>query len=149
MSLMREIGLMSRFLGKIVTKLSSGKSLDEWVQGYLLNFCLQNELTDTNLKKYLSDPSPTHKSYYLRTHIGTATIGDYKPYDTGLIVTADEGCGYTWGHLFPIEHSPKSLQSYRNYKIAYRDDTYQSFHNYFIFKTCDRDYTELADSTKE
>ena len=51
MNLLTEIGLMSRFLGKIVTKLSSGKSLDEWVQGYLLNFCIQNELTDTNLKK--------------------------------------------------------------------------------------------------
>ena len=94
----------------------------------------------------MSDPSPTHKSYYLRTHIGTAT---YKDYDTGLIVTADEGSGYTWGHLFPIEHSPKSLQRYRNYKIDYQDGTYQSFHNYFIFKTCDSDYTELADSTKE
>ena len=44
----------------------------------------------------LCDPSPTHKSYYLRTHIGTATYnGEYKGYDTGLIVTADEGCGYT------------------------------------------------------
>ena len=44
----------------------------------------------------LRDPSPAHKSYYVRTHIGTATDnGEYKGYDTSLIVTADEDCDYT------------------------------------------------------
>ena len=44
----------------------------------------------------LCDPSPAHKSYYVRTHIGTATYnGEYKGYDTSLIVTADEDCDYT------------------------------------------------------
>ena len=50
------------------------------------------------------------------------------------MVEVCKGCGYTRGHLFPIKHSSKSLQSYRNYKISYQDDTYQSLHNYLFLK---------------
>ena len=131
---------MSRFLGKILSKTLTGKSLDDYVNEGLFNFCVSNGLTNTNLKKFLIDTSPTHQSYYLRTHIGTVT---HEGQEQGLIVTYDEGCGYTWGHLFPSNFSLKREESVKEYK---RNGVTSTFHNHFLFDTCNNDFSNLIDS---
>ena len=134
---------MSRFLGKLLVRALTGESFEANVTNALSNFYLKNNLTDVKLKKYLIDKSEIHNSYYRRHLIGRAKHNGKK---TGVIITHDEGCGYTSGRLFPIKYAKQAKRTASEYKKEKKQGYVNCLSSYFLFRTCDHDYTGLIDS---
>ena len=132
---------MRRLISNIATKLLTGRSMESYVDERLVNFYERNQIFSTKLTSYRSDQSPTHPNLMIRTYIGTARKNS-KP--IGLVISYDEGCGYTHGYSVSIEKIDKVRLSYYNYKLE--PDHYREFSGYFRGKVCGGKATHLIDS---
>ena len=135
---------MRRFLGNLVGKALTGKSFDDRNQENFINFCIANNLINTDVKKYRVDRDPMFSNFWNQTYIGTCTRNK-KRY--GLVMTIDENTGYTCGELFLPEHSSKRDDAVYVYKKT-QDLHYSSLQGYFIHEFCDSKSEQLDDSNK-
>jgi len=134
---------MKRLLGNILTKTLTGKSIDDRNQENFMNFCLANNLTNTDVQKYRLDKDPMDPRFWNQTYIGTC-VKDSKKF--GLVVTIDENTGYAHGDLFQAEHASMRDKAIADYKKT--DCVHGSFQSFFIYEVCNSESTELDDSIK-
>jgi len=132
---------MRRLMSKIATKILTGKSMEEYANEKLVDIYEQNQIFSAKLKSFAADPSPTHPDLKERTYIGTARKAS-KP--IGLIISYDEGCGYTHGYVVAVSHIKEVRGKYYDYKI--NSLHYRNFSSYFLYEVCGGNSTTLIDS---
>jgi hypothetical protein len=130
-----------RLLSSIATKMLTGKSLEDYANERLVEIYEKNHIFSANLKSYLADPSPTHPYLKERTYIGTARMNSEA---VGLIISYDEGCGYTHGYVVPINRIKVVRGKYYDYKI--NPLHYREFSTYFVYEVCGGYSSTLIDS---
>jgi len=117
---------MRRFLGNLVGKALTGKSTDDRNQENFTNFCLANNILNTNMKKYRIDRDPQNPNFWEQTYIGTCMHGNG---NYGLIVSVSEYTGFTNGELFLVTDVDKRDDAVLNYKI--NNQGYPEFYLYW------------------
>ena len=117
---------MKRFLGNLVGKALTGKSFDDRNQENFINFCLANNISNTNMKKYRIDRDPMNPNFWEQTYIGTCMHGND---NYGLIVSVSEDTGFTQGELFLVTDVDKRDIAVLDYKINNRG--FRDFNGYW------------------
>jgi len=135
---------MIRLVNNMVNKLLGGESLDEINQENFTNFCLCNNLTNTNMKKYRIDKDEQNPNCWNQTYLGTCTHeGETK----GLIVTISEWVGFTKGELFSEHDINRRDEAVRNFKLI-EHKNFRSFESYWHIRICSDSSVRLKNSAE-
>ena len=139
----RALEKMKRLISNIITKMMTGKSVDDYVKENLLNFCIANKISNIKTNEFRIDKDPIDPRWGNITFVGTCAR-DGKRY--GVIVTIDENTGYTHGSLFVPQDGVKVEVAVSEYKRG--STIYRSFQSYFLNEVCEGKHEILKDSTE-